>query len=507
MLGEADDLDNSDAGLETGDLTDAGSDALDAKVGSYVPPADSPSATYGLDPGAVPIGNTDVATLASGASAAGSVASAVSSGDYSSAIAPLSTVAHSAGVSPADLQTALGNSGAAALAQTVQQAGTNAQVLNAEQLIGTALRNGPTAAAVNSAWGGLVQTTADMDATAAANLKKSTAAVAGIFAAVAALGGGPAVAAMGAAFALLGQMRPAEAGPGVCGTNPPPSSNWALLKAWPYYTSWVDNEKQITCTNGNTLNYNSTAPGPAGSFEAYANRVLEYNYDLINNCYITASTPSPLLLAQLIAGWNTTHLGPTRVVTRKIPSQYLGEDFDCTGYDPIARALFDTLAGTQNWPSTVSFAINSGPEKATGLAAALAIAKKAAVVGAIVGGTAAAGIGVWALVQGIGYTAALKSVFGGVIATVNPLPALASEAFHRDKTTVQSLIFPRPKFSAPRAKAWARAHGYHAEKAHMTPDSVRVRQADPDLFKKTSFRTISLGSSGVRAVIGKRKKS
>ncbi len=73
-------------------------------------------------------------------------------------------------------------------------------------------------------------------------------------------------------------------------------------------------------------------------------------------------------------------------------------------------------------------------------------------------------------------------------------------------TQVQTLIFDASKFTAAKAKAWAKQHGFHAGGIDATEDSIRIRQEDPEKFKPGSFRTIEL-TNGVKAVIGKLKSA
>jgi hypothetical protein len=80
----------------------------------------------------------------------------------------------------------------------------------------------------------------------------------------------------------------------------------------------------------------------------------------------------------------------------------------------------------------------------------------------------------------------------------------AAEAAHKDRTTVQSLIFEKDDFSEDEAKVWAKKHDFKAADVDETQDSYRLRQQDPKLFKKGSFRTIKL-TDGVKAVIGHKK--
>lgn len=74
--------------------------------------------------------------------------------------------------------------------------------------------------------------------------------------------------------------------------------------------------------------------------------------------------------------------------------------------------------------------------------------------------------------------------------------------FERQSTTVQTLLFPRSRFDARSARSWARSHGYRAGKAHVSGEHIRVRQRDPGEFRRSSFRTIAFGGSGIQAVIG-----
>jgi hypothetical protein len=81
----------------------------------------------------------------------------------------------------------------------------------------------------------------------------------------------------------------------------------------------------------------------------------------------------------------------------------------------------------------------------------------------------------------------------------NPLAEDDDEG--RPATHVQTLLFPRDTYDVAAAKTWARAHGYRAGKVDVTDDYVRLRQAHPGRFK--TMRTISFGSSGIRAVVGR----
>jgi hypothetical protein len=68
--------------------------------------------------------------------------------------------------------------------------------------------------------------------------------------------------------------------------------------------------------------------------------------------------------------------------------------------------------------------------------------------------------------------------------------------------TVQTILFPREKFTPLRAKAWAQHHGFKYGKVDTTGDYQRLRQYDPNKFVKGTFRTISFGKGGIKAVVG-----
>jgi hypothetical protein len=70
----------------------------------------------------------------------------------------------------------------------------------------------------------------------------------------------------------------------------------------------------------------------------------------------------------------------------------------------------------------------------------------------------------------------------------------------RGGSRVQTLIFPRSRFTPAEAKAWAHAHNFKSGKVDMTEHSIRLRQEDPARFSR--MRTIRMGSSPVQAVVG-----
>lgn len=171
---------------------------------------------------------------------------------------------------------------------------------------------------------------------------------------------------LGGAFAAFLALAPkAGSGPGVCTTDPPPGPGLSQLQAWKYYTPW-------------SSMYGSYPLGAPGSFEAFANPLLEYNWALSANCFSSKWTPSPALLATLIATWNARHQGPSRTISR---SGLNPVGFNPpANYDPIANALetailvhctssyqgndpFEQAVNISCTPNNVtsSFAINNGP--------------------------------------------------------------------------------------------------------------------------------------------------
>lgn len=86
------------------------------------------------------------------------------------------------------------------------------------------------------------------------------------------------------------------------------------------------------------------------------------------------------------------------------------------------------------------------------------------------------------------------------------LPALgahenpSTELAERPSMRVQSLIFPRDKWTKPEARAWLKSHGYKSRSVDETSQSYRFRQEDPDQFDV--LRTKSFGDN-IKAVVGR----
>jgi hypothetical protein len=174
---------------------------------------------------------------------------------------------------------------------------------------------------------------------------------------------------LGQAFAVFMALAPkAGPGPGTC-ADPPAGPAPNQLRAWPHYTSWAKF-------------FGAYPQAAAGTFEAFANPILQYNWELGANCFQSQWVPAPGLLAMLVASWNATHAGPSRTITRTgLNPTGFGLP---KGYDPIASALEDAViaksspapgasTGPISWsqseaqtsaaPHNVSssFTVNSGP--------------------------------------------------------------------------------------------------------------------------------------------------
>lgn len=247
---------------------------------------------------------------------------------------------------------------------------------------------------------------------------------------------------LGQAFAVFMALEPkAGPGPGTCATQPPTVLDPANpkpseLSNWQYYTPW-------------SKFFESYTLGDPNSFEAYANTVLQWNWELAANCFGKLWVPSPGLLAALVSSWNATHQGPQRTVTRTgLNNTGWGLS---PGYDPIANALETAIIGnatgssqptSTSWSSfdaqqaltphnvTSSFTINDGPEigqvrtislhlnpadaassASSSTITPMSTGSKVAISAAVVVGSAAAGVGIWAFMTHQGYGEAWSRVW------------------------------------------------------------------------------------------------
>lgn len=131
----------------------------------------------------------------------------------------------------------------------------------------------------------------------------------------------------------------------------------------------------------------------------------------------------------------------------------------------------------------------------------------AAIIGGIVwrnGGTVLGPVGAVATVSGI------------VVATVGVLSAVGTPARRKKLTAgertksekrckgsseVQTLIFPRDRFTVKQAWAWAKRNGFKQSSPDMKKNTIRLRQAPPSSFRR--MRTTTLDSHrDVQAVVG-----
>ena len=71
-------------------------------------------------------------------------------------------------------------------------------------------------------------------------------------------------------------------------------------------------------------------------------------------------------------------------------------------------------------------------------------------------------------------------------------------------TSIQSLLFPKDKYSVESAKAWAKKYGFKNAKIAVNDNFIRMRQKEPGRFK--SFRTFTLGED-VKAIIASNSSS
>jgi hypothetical protein len=74
------------------------------------------------------------------------------------------------------------------------------------------------------------------------------------------------------------------------------------------------------------------------------------------------------------------------------------------------------------------------------------------------------------------------------------------ELAERPSMRVQSLLFPRDRWTKPKARAWLKEHGYKSRKVDETDRYYRFRQEDPDQF--TVLRTKDFGEN-IKAIVGR----
>ena len=80
-----------------------------------------------------------------------------------------------------------------------------------------------------------------------------------------------------------------------------------------------------------------------------------------------------------------------------------------------------------------------------------------------------------------------------------PRPNAAGRRSRSGGSVVQSLLFPRSKFTRSEAERWASSHGYLYKKVDITDRYIRLRQRPPEGLAR--MRTIRMGPD-VKAVVG-----
>ena len=91
-----------------------------------------------------------------------------------------------------------------------------------------------------------------------------------------------------------------------------------------------------------------------------------------------------------------------------------------------------------------------------------------------------------------------------VRAKTNPRPARANRTNWRGATQVQTLLFDKALFTPTQARRWAKKHNFEVPGIDQGSDASqyhRVRQHDPEAFRKGTMRTIEF-TDGIKAVIG-----
>jgi hypothetical protein len=262
------------------------------------------------------------------------------------------------------------------------------------------------------------------------------------------------------------------------------------------YTEWLTAALDILHPDDTAQPGPETTIGTAPDFERYFAALLKNDLERWANCnpYIP---PRQLLFAAQIA-WNQSHVPPTVSFQ---PHDW-PPDPDTSLISSLLGNLGDPAFGGQR---STPLDINTMSAPATAPSTA---PKKAATVVVAAPATIALGTLLYAWATGRSADAVLQHLWSGTksffrrVAGETALRENPISLLERQSTHVQSLLFPRPEFDATSARRWARQHGYRFSKTHSTTDYVRLRQRPPGDFKRNSFRTISFGSGGIKAVIG-----
>lgn len=109
--------------------------------------------------------------------------------------------------------------------------------------------------------------------------------------------------------------------------------------------------------------------------------------------------------------------------------------------------------------------------------------------------TAAVALGIVGSAAAIAYLLT-PELFGGLPSLARENPSETLEEAMR----VQSLLFPRDKWTKPEARDWLKEHGYKSRKVDETDRYYRFRQEDPAQF--SVLRTKRFGED-IKAVVGR----
>jgi hypothetical protein len=264
------------------------------------------------------------------------------------------------------------------------------------------------------------------------------------------------------------------------------------------YTEWLTAALGILYPNDPYVEGPERTIGVAPDFERYFATLLRNDLERWANCnpYI----PPRQLLFAAQAAWNQSHSAPT--------VSFQPHDWPPEPDTSLVSSLLGNMGDpTSNGQRALPLDINTMSQLAPTTSSS---AGKAATIVVAAPITLAFGTLAYAWIMGRSVDSVMRALWSGtkrfvrrVTGEVEHLTPNPLGLFERQSTTVQSLLFPRPEFSPSSARSWARRHGYRAGKVHSTGDYVRLRQHPPGDFKRGSFRTISFGGSGIKAVIGR----
>ena len=204
-------------------------------------------------------------------------------------------------------------------------------------------------------------------------------------------------------------------------------------------------------------------------------------------------------VSSFVAAWNTLHSASQTF-------NFTGTGFTFVDY-VLAGQAATSIGGansiSQGYPPTGP--VNIGAAIAPSVSTPMTAKKKAAIAIGVVGGVTVVTAGAATAAWYAGYPVA--ALFGRAVGAVGGLFGAeefgAAEASRsgRKRMKVQSLLFPLDEFTSTQARAWARRHGYRDSPVDVTSAYTRIRQRPPGKF--STFRTVPLGDSGVKAVMAR----